>query len=188
VCVAHSQGIADEDIQEGVRAMPGVLGRMERVDRGQPFTIIVDFAHTPYSLETALTAVRRLTTGRVIVVFGCAGLRDRQKRPWMGEIAGRLADWTVITAEDPRTEPLDEIIEEIAAGCRKAGRAEGEGFARVGDRGEAIAVALRAARPGDLVMVTGKAHERSMCCGTVEYPWSDFQAVDEGLRALGHSR
>jgi len=186
VAAAHSQGIAPEAIRSGVETMRGVTGRMERIDRGQPFTVIVDFAHTPYSLENALQAARKLTSGRVIVVFGCAGLRDRLKRPWMGEIAGRLADRTIITAEDPRTEPLEAIMEEIAAGCRKAGRAEGEGFWRIGDRAEAIRTALAMAQPGDLVIVTGKAHERSMCFGTVEYPWSDHEAVYAGLRALGY--
>ncbi len=186
VAVGISQGLALEHIQAGVAAMPGVIGRMEHIAHGQPFTAIVDFAHTPYSLECALKAARALAQGRVIVVFGCAGLRDRLKRPWMGEIAGRLADYTVITAEDPRTEPLEVIMEEIATGCRKAGRVEGEGFQRVGDRAEAIRVALARARPGDLVIVTGKAHERSMCFGTVEYPWSDHAAVEEGLRSLGY--
>ncbi len=186
VAAARSQGVPEGAICQGVETMRGVTGRMERIDRGQPFTVIVDFAHTPYSLESALQAARKLTEGRVIVVFGCAGLRDRLKRPWMGEIAGRLADRTIITAEDPRTEPLEAIMEEIAAGCRKAGRTEGEGFWRIGDRAEAIRMALAMARPGDLVIVTGKAHERSMCFGTVEYPWSDHEAVYEGLRALGY--
>jgi UDP-N-acetylmuramoyl-L-alanyl-D-glutamate--2,6-diaminopimelate ligase len=185
VAVGLSQGLAPEQIRAGVEAMPGVVGRMERIQRGQPFTVIVDFAHTPYSLESALKAVRALTAGRVIVAFGCAGLRDRLKRPWMGEIAGRLADRTIITAEDPRTEPLEDIMEEIAAGCRQAGRAEGEGYWREGDRQEAIRMALAMAQPGDLVIVTGKAHERSMCFGTVEHPWSDHEAVEEGLRSLG---
>lgn len=184
--VGLSQGLAPEAIQAGVAAMPGVTGRMERIERGQPFMVIVDFAHTPYSLESALQAARTLTTGQVIVVFGCAGLRDRLKRPWMGEIAGRLADRIIITAEDPRTEPLEAIMEEIAAGCRRAGRSEGESFWREGDRREAIRLALAMARPGDLVIVTGKAHERSMCFGTIEYPWSDHEAVAEGLRSLGY--
>ncbi len=167
--------------------MRGVLGRMERVDLGQPFTVIVDFAHTPNALENALRTVRELAVGRVIVVFGCAGLRDRAKRPWMGEVAGKLADVVVLTAEDPRTEPLEGIIEEIAAGCRRAGRMEGQGFFRVPDRSQAIATALQMAQPGDLVIVTGKGHERSMCFGTTEYPWSDHEAVQEALCQLGYA-
>lgn len=187
IAVAHSQGIPVEAIQAGIREMRGVRGRMERVYRGQPFTVIVDFAHTPNALENALQTVRTLTDGRVAVVFGCAGLRDLAKRPWMGEIAGRLADRTVITAEDPRTESLDDIMEQVAEGCRKAGRVEGRDFWRIGDRGEAIARALAMAQPGDLVMVTGKGHEPTMCFGQTEYPWSDHQAVLEGLAKLGYS-
>jgi UDP-N-acetylmuramoyl-L-alanyl-D-glutamate--2,6-diaminopimelate ligase len=149
--------------------------------------VIVDFAHTPNALENALRTLRELAQNQLTVVFGCAGLRDRSKRPWMGELAGRLADRVVITAEDPRTEALDQIMEEIAAGCRRAGAIEGQGFFRIGDRGQAIAVALRMARPGDIVMVTGKGHERSMCFGTTEHPWSDHAAIEDALRELGYS-
>ena len=166
--------------------MGGVLGRMERIDRGQPYVVIVDFAHTPNALENALRAVRELTEKQVIVVFGCAGLRDRGKRPRMGEIAGRLADKVVITAEDPRTESLDEIMAQIAQGCRRAGRVEERNFWRIGDRAQAIAAALEMAQPGDAVIVTGKGHERSMCFGTTEYPWSEHEAIDSALRGLGY--
>ena len=106
----------------------------------------------------------------------------------MGEVAGRLADRTVITAEDPRTESLDEIMEQIAVGCRQAGRVEGEGFWRVGDRGEAIARALALSAPGDLVIVTGKGQEPSMCFGTTEYPWSDQEETVRRLVGLGYSQ
>lgn len=181
---AHSQGISPDAIRLGVAAVRGVLGRMERIDHGQPFEAIVDFAHTPNALEKALEAARQLGTGRVIAVYGCAGLRDVDKRPMMGEISGRLADLTVITAEDPRTESLEEIMEQIAAGCRRAGRLEGEGYVRVADRTEAIHEALAVARPGDVVIVCGKGHERSMCYGTTELPWSDHEAVRSGLRRL----
>ena len=187
VSVAFSQDLAPEAMQAGVAAMRGVPGRMERIDLGQPYTVIVDFAHTPNALENALQAIRELTEGQVTVVFGCAGLRDQAKRPWMGEIAGRLADRVVITAEDPRTESLDDIMEQIAAGCRRSGRQEGNGFWRVGDRGEAIALALGMAQPEDVVIVTGKGHERSMCFGTTELPWSDHQAIAQALLDLGYS-
>ncbi|MBM3189827.1 MAG: UDP-N-acetylmuramoyl-L-alanyl-D-glutamate--2,6-diaminopimelate ligase, partial [Chloroflexi bacterium] len=188
VSVAHSQKLDPETVRAGVAGVSGVTGRMERIDRGQPFTVIVDFAHTPNALENALRTGRDLAEGRALsVVFGCAGLRDRLKRPWMGEIATRLADRVYITAEDPRTESLDAIMAEIAEGCRKAGGREGESFWRIGDREEAIAAALGAARPGDVVIVTGKGHEQSMCFGTTEYPWSDHAAVLRGLDRLGHS-
>ncbi|MBC7251207.1 MAG: UDP-N-acetylmuramoyl-L-alanyl-D-glutamate--2,6-diaminopimelate ligase [Anaerolineae bacterium] len=183
IAVGISQGVPFPAIQRGIEAVRGVVGRMERIDLGQPFTVMVDFAHTPNSLQRALETVRELTPGRVIVVFGCAGLRDRAKRPIMGEIAGRLADRIVITAEDPRTEDLHDIMAQIAVGCERAGRREGEDYWRIGDRAEAIAFAVRLARPGDLVIVTGKGHEQSMCFGTTEYPWSDHQAVREALEA-----
>jgi len=99
----------------------------------------------------------------------------------MGEIAGRLADRVVITAEDPRTESLDDIMARIAFGCEKAGKREGEHYWRIGDRGEAIEFAIKMAQTGDLVIVTGKGHERTMCFGTTEYPWSDHEAVWEAL-------
>jgi UDP-N-acetylmuramoyl-L-alanyl-D-glutamate--2,6-diaminopimelate ligase len=184
--VAHALGLPPSAMRAGVAAMRGVPGRMQRIDRGQPYTVIVDFAHTPNALENALATVRGLTPGKVTVVFGCAGLRDRTKRPLMGAVAGRLADRVVITAEDPRTEPLDEIIEQIAVGCREAGRVEGEGFWRVGDRGEAIARALALSAPGDLVIITGKGPEPTMCFGTTEYPWSDEDATVRHLAGLGY--
>lgn len=117
--------------------------------------------------------------GRVTVVFGCAGLCDREKRPIIGEIAGELADRTVITAEDPLTEDLDQIIEQIAVGCRQVGRREGADFWRIADRGQAIQLAM--AEAGNLVLVSGKGHEKSICFGTTEYPWSDHQAVEDAL-------
>ncbi len=183
VAVAVSQEIPFAAIQAGVARMRGVVGRMERIDLGQDFTLLIDFAHTPNALERALETVRPLTSGRVIVVFGCAGLRDRQKRFLMGEVAGRLADLTVITAEDPRTERVEDIMAEIAAGCRQAGRQEGADYICVADRQEAIQVAVDLARSGDLVVVTGKGHEQSMCYGTIEYPWSDHEAARKALRA-----
>jgi len=181
IAIATSQEISPGAIQEGVGRISGIPGRMEKIDLGQPFQAIIDFAHTPNALRNALEVARFMTRGRLFVVFGCAGLRDRAKRPMMGEIAGQLADRVIITAEDPRTEDLEAIMEAIAEGCRRAGREEGTDFWRIGDRGEAIQFAIDRAEPGDLVIITGKGHEKSMCFGTVEYPWSDHQAVKEAL-------
>ena len=183
VAVGVSQGVPMDAIRDGVAGMHGVTGRMERINEGQDFALIIDFAHTPNALLRALEAVRPATEGRVIVVFGCAGLRDREKRPAMGEIAGRLADCTVITAEDPRTESLDQIMAQIALGCDRAGRQEGVDYWRIGDRSEAIQHAVNIAHPGDLVIITGKGHERSMCFGTKEYAWSDHEAARAALRS-----
>jgi UDP-N-acetylmuramoyl-L-alanyl-D-glutamate--2,6-diaminopimelate ligase len=174
-------GVPIDAIQRGVASLKGVIGRMERIEEGQDFVAIVDFAHTPNALLRALETLRPQTKGRLIVVFGCAGLRDVYKREMMGKIAGERADVTVITAEDPRTEDLDHIIQQIAVGCEAAGAQEGESYYRVPDRAEAIAFAVQLARPGDILVTTGKGHEQSMCFGTTEYPWSDHQALRAAL-------
>ena len=174
--------LGPEAIVEGVAAVRGVPGRMERIDEGQDFLAIVDFAHTPNALAQALRTARQMAEGRVIVVFGCAGLRDREKRPWMGRIAAELADVVVLTAEDPRTEDLDEIIGASAAAAQEAGKREGVDLFRVPDRGEAIRLACQMARTGDVVIACGKGHEQSMCFGTTEYPWDDREAMRRALR------
>jgi UDP-N-acetylmuramoyl-L-alanyl-D-glutamate--2,6-diaminopimelate ligase len=173
--------IPADAIARGIAAVRGVPGRMERIDEGQDFLAIVDFAHTPNALEQALRTAREMARGRVIVVFGCAGLRDRQKRTLMGRVAGELADVVVLTAEDPRTESLDEIMATSAAAAQEAGKREGVDLFRVPDRGEAILRACQMARAGDVVIACGKGHEQSMCFGTVEYPWDDREAMRRAL-------
>jgi UDP-N-acetylmuramoyl-L-alanyl-D-glutamate--2,6-diaminopimelate ligase len=181
---ALALGVTPEMAAEAVAAFQGVPGRMERIDAGQPFTAIVDFAHTPNALQRALETARQIivSTGRVIVVFGCAGLRDREKRRLMGEVAAECADLTVITAEDPRTESLAAIMAETADALRAGGRREGADFWRVPDRGAAILHAVSLARPGDVVITCGKGHEQSMCFGVQEYPWDDRRAMRRALR------
>lgn len=174
--------ISPEAVQAGVAALAGIPGRMERIDEGQPFLAIVDFAHTPNALRRSLRVARTLTSGRVIAVFGCAGLRDVEKRVMMGHIAAELADLTIITAEDPRTENLAEIIAMTANTMLADGCVEGQTFERVPDRGQAIYRATRLAQPGDLVIALGKGHEQSMCFGEIEYPWDDRQAMRAALR------
>lgn len=173
-----------EAIQRGVAALQSVPGRWERIDEGQSFVVIVDFAHTPHALEKVLQTTRRMTAGQVIVVFGSAGLRDVEKRGLMGHVAGRLADKIIITAEDPRTESLDDIMAAIAGGLVAEGKHEDQDFWRIGDRAEAIRFAVELARPGDLVIACGKGHEQSMCFGTTEYPWDDRQAVRDALQRM----
>ncbi len=172
-------GVEDDAIVQGLAQAPAIPGRMERIDRGQDFIALVDFAHTPFALEAALHTAREMTDGRVIVVFGSAGLRDVAKREMMGEVAGRLADVAIITAEDPRTEDLSAIMRTSVRACEDAG-----GTAiPVADRYRAIQRALAEAGPGDVVMVCGKGHEQSMCFGEIEYPWDDRIALTHALDA-----
>jgi UDP-N-acetylmuramoyl-L-alanyl-D-glutamate--2,6-diaminopimelate ligase len=175
-----------EAAQEGIRTMKAIPGRMELIDLGQDFTAIVDFAHTPFALKAALESARRLMDergrkGRVITVFGSAGLRDRDKRRMMAETSAELADLTILTAEDPRTEPLDGILAEMAAGAASKGGVEGKNFWRIPDRGEALRYAVSIAEPGDILLACGKGHEQSMCFGNVEYLWDDRTALRAAL-------
>jgi UDP-N-acetylmuramoyl-L-alanyl-D-glutamate--2,6-diaminopimelate ligase len=177
-------GISPEAAQAGIAALEGVPGRMERIEMGQDFTAIVDFAHTPNALKVALESARQLTAGRVIAVFGSAGLRDKAKRRMMPEHAAELADVSVLTAEDPRTESLDDILAEMAAAAESRGGIEGQSFFRVPDRGAAISFALLQAKPGDVVIVLGKGHEQSMCFDDIEYPWDDRIAMRAALAEM----
>ena len=170
----------------GIANLLPIPGRMERIVMGQDFQAIVDFAHTPNALKAAVTAARTLAgeKGRVIAVFGSAGLRDRLKRHIMAKLSIELADFTVLTAEDPRSESLEGILAEMAAGATAGGGVEGRTFWRVPDRGAAIRFGVHLARPGDVVIVMGKGHEQSMCFGEIEYPWDDRLAVRAALAEL----
>jgi UDP-N-acetylmuramoyl-L-alanyl-D-glutamate--2,6-diaminopimelate ligase len=176
-------GAGPEHWQAALETVVGIPGRMELVDAGQPYVAVVDFAHTANGLRQALTAVRELAGpgGRVICVFGCAGLRDPLKRPIMGTVAGELAEVTVVTAEDPRTEDLDAIMQAVVDGLEASGGKEGQSFHRRRDRFEALTLATRLAAPGDVVIACGKGHEQSMCFGTTEYPWDDREALRAAL-------
>lgn len=174
-------GVDSEAVRAGVAALKGIPGRMERIDLGQDFLAIVDFAHTPNALKRALQTVRQLTRGRIIAIFGSAGLRDREKRRLMAAESARLADITILTAEDPRTESLEEILNVMVRAAVQAGAVEGKTVFRVPDRGEAIRLGVQMARPGDVVIALGKGHEQSMCFGTVEYPWDDRLAMRAAL-------
>ncbi len=177
----YGLGIEPEIAQEGIKSLTSVPGRMERISMGQDFLALVDFAHTPFALEAALKAGKELTKGKVIAVFGSAGLRDKEKRRMMAEVSNELADLTILTAEDPRTESLSVILEEMAQGATAKGGVEGENFFLIPDRGDAIRFALRQADKGDLVLALGKGHEQSMCFIETEYPWDDRIAMQAAL-------
>ncbi|MFN8411455.1 MAG: UDP-N-acetylmuramoyl-L-alanyl-D-glutamate--2,6-diaminopimelate ligase [Anaerolineales bacterium] len=180
----YGLGINPQVVARGIGSLAGIPGRMEQIDLGQNFIAVVDFAHTPNALKVALEAGRKMTKGRVISVFGSAGLRDKEKRRMMAETSIELADLTVLTAEDPRIESLDGILEEMAEGARGKGGREGETFWRVPDRGEAIKFAIGLAKDGDIVLSCGKGHEQSMCFGKTEYLWDDRIAMKAALSEL----
>jgi UDP-N-acetylmuramoyl-L-alanyl-D-glutamate--2,6-diaminopimelate ligase len=172
---AAAQALADAD---------RVPGRFEPVDEGQPFSVLVDYAHTPDSLENVLLAARAVTEGRLICLFGCGGDRDRDKRPLMGAIAARLSDIAVVTSDNPRSEAPEAIIEEIVAGIEAADDARAEVEVEV-DRRVAIATALGAARSGDTVVVAGKGHEQGQEFERGQkIPFDDREVAREELRRL----
>jgi UDP-N-acetylmuramoyl-L-alanyl-D-glutamate--2,6-diaminopimelate ligase len=178
VAAARLLGIEDDAIARGVRELRGVPGRFEAVDEGQPFAVLVDYAHTPDSLENVLRTARDLAQNRLICVFGCGGDRDRGKRPLMGRIASELADLAIVTSDNPRSEEPDSIIGEIVAGA--AGDVEVEP-----DRREAIARAIDAAQEGDVVVIAGKGHEQGQQFADRTVPFDDRDVAREALRRLG---
>ncbi|HYD35508.1 MAG TPA: UDP-N-acetylmuramoyl-L-alanyl-D-glutamate--2,6-diaminopimelate ligase [Vitreimonas sp.] len=176
-------GLKPAAIAEGITQFPGVPGRMQAVSlpKNVGFEVIVDFAHTPNALAGALTALKaklssRRKAGRLIAIFGCAGLRDRTKRPLMGRAAAEIADLVIFTAEDPRTEDVWAIIQQMKqdlAGTHAK-------VISIANRQEALVYTLKTlAKPGDIIGIFGKGHEQSMCYGTTEYPWNDVVAVTE---------
>jgi len=172
---ARALGVADAAIKNGIEAVDRVPGRFEPVEEGQPFTVLVDYAHTPGALETALEAARRLTGGRVICVFGAGGDRDRAKRPTMGQVVNELADVAIVTSDNPRSEDPGEIAAEVV------GRLQLDVEL---DRRRAIERALEAAREGDVVVIAGKGHEQGQEIGGRKLPFDDREVARETLRRL----
>lgn len=176
-------------IANGIRLAPPIPGRMERVDEGQPFSVIVDYAHTPDSLQKLLSLLRQLSPeSKIIAVSGSAGERDVPKRALQGGVSARLADFSIFTTEDPRFEDAATIIDQIADGARAAGAVENRDFRCIVDRTEAIAAAIDRALPGDIVLLAGKGHERSIIWGAEKTPWNESEVARSLLRAVGHSR
>jgi UDP-N-acetylmuramoyl-L-alanyl-D-glutamate--2,6-diaminopimelate ligase len=168
--------IAPERIAAGIARVASVPGRFERVEAGQPYPIVVDYAHTPDALERLLTAVRELSDRKIILVFGCGGDRDRGKRAPMGEIAGRLADIVVATSDNPRSEDPEAILREIAAGLEAAGASKS---LLIVDRREAIQRAIALANPGTVVVIAGKGHETEQVIGDRVLPFDDRRLAAE---------
>ena len=174
---ARALGIGEDTIKQGIEAVDRVPGRFDRVDEGQPFTVFVDYAHTPGALETALGTARELgRRGRVICVFGAGGDRDRAKRPLMGQVVAELADISFVTSDNPRGEDPAAIAAEVVDGLDLEVEL---------DRRRAIERALESARPGDVVVIAGKGHERGQEIGGRKLPFDDRQVAREALRRLG---
>jgi UDP-N-acetylmuramoyl-L-alanyl-D-glutamate--2,6-diaminopimelate ligase len=182
--VALSQGVVLADIVAGIASFAGVPGRLERIEEGQPFTVVVDFAHAPEALRRVLTFLRGRCRGRLIAVFGCIGERERPRRAGMGLAAGQLADFTILTNDNPFSENPDSIIAEIAQGLREAGRHEGHHFVAIPDRREAIVHAFAMAVEGDIVLLAGKGHEQSIIIGDKVIPWDDRRVARDLLREM----
>ncbi|MEK9146584.1 MAG: UDP-N-acetylmuramoyl-L-alanyl-D-glutamate--2,6-diaminopimelate ligase [Patescibacteria group bacterium] len=184
VCSAF--GIDKKTILGALANFQGVTGRLEEVNLGQDFKVIVDFAHTPNGLENALKALSSQLTvhgSQLIAVFGAAGLRDRAKRQLMGKVAAQFADLSVLTAEDPRTENVNDIIDEVAKGFTSKGKKEGKDFFKVANRGQAIEFAItKLAKKGDIVATFGKSHEKSMAYGKKETPWDEFEVTRKAIQ------
>jgi UDP-N-acetylmuramoyl-L-alanyl-D-glutamate--2,6-diaminopimelate ligase len=174
VGVGLALALTPDTIARALGGVQTVPGRFEQVRAGQPFLVVVDYAHTPDALERVLTTARKLTSGRLGVVFGCGGDRDRTKRPIMGEIAARLTDRAWITSDNPRSENPDAIVAEVADG---AARVRSEGDVRQADRGAAIRAALAWARPGDTVVIAGKGHETYQIVGRDVLPFDDREVA-----------
>jgi UDP-N-acetylmuramoyl-L-alanyl-D-glutamate--2,6-diaminopimelate ligase len=185
LAIAHVEGVAWPVAVEALARTAGVPGRMERIDAGQPFAVVVDYAHTADSLGKVLRMLRPVTHGRLIAVFGSAGERDPTKRPAMGRVGAELADLTVVTDEDPRLEDPRAINEAIADGARAAGAVDGESLMVIDDRREAISHAIGLAREGDVVLLAGKGHETSIFYGGAKLPWDDREVARGALAAAG---
>lgn len=162
VGVGRAIGMTREQIEQGIASLQAVEGRMTRVDEGQDFTVIVDYAHTPESFEKIFTEIRPLTKGRIISVFGSAGRRDESKRAAQGEVAGRLTDIVIATEEDDRDIDGQEILEQIASGAEKAGKTRDRDLLLIHDREKAVQKAIKMAKKGDTVVLLGKGHEKSI--------------------------
>ena len=182
VGVGRALGLSKEQIEKGIAALEGVEGRMTRIDEGQDFDVIVDFAHTPDSFEKLFKDLKPVVKGKLIVMFGSAGRRDEAKRPAQGELAGRYCDEVVITEEDDRDIDGLEIMNQIAAGAEKAGKVRDQDLFLVHDRTKAISYAIDRAGKGDTVLLLGKGHEKTIERADGENDWDEIGTAHAALK------
>jgi UDP-N-acetylmuramoyl-L-alanyl-D-glutamate--2,6-diaminopimelate ligase len=171
-------------IREGIRTVRNVPGRFERVEAGQDFTIVVDYAHTEDALVRLLAAAHALKAGRIITVFGCGGDRDRGKRPKMGRAATERSDVVILTSDNPRTEDPMTILKEVEAGVREVLQADRVRYEMIPDRRMAIETAIREAKPGDMVLIAGKGHEDYQIVGKQKLRFDDREVAREAVGKL----
>ncbi|CAA9556795.1 MAG: UDP-N-acetylmuramoylalanyl-D-glutamate--L-ornithine ligase [uncultured Thermomicrobiales bacterium] len=183
---AFAAGVPPDMIAAALARFPGVPGRLQRIDAGQPFLLLVDYAHNPDSLAQVLRLLRSLVPGRLIALFGSGGERDRAKRPIMGRVCAEGADFGIFTDEDPRGEDPEAILAALAEGAAAAGWVEGRHYERIADRRAAIERALALARPGDAVVLAGKGHENSIIYADHTIPWDEATEASEALARLGY--
>ncbi|BBH21226.1 UDP-N-acetylmuramoyl-L-alanyl-D-glutamate--2,6-diaminopimelate ligase [Paenibacillus baekrokdamisoli] len=183
ISAALIEQIPLEQIKASLEALPGVPGRVESVIAGQPFSVIVDYAHSPDGLENVLRAVKEYAVGRIICVFGCGGDRDRTKRPIMGKIAAHYADYAIITSDNPRTEDPDRILLDIEAGLIENGIPKSQ-YQMLPDRRAAIQKAVEMASPNDVVLIAGKGHETYQLIGGATYHFDDREVAKEAIRSI----
>ncbi len=203
IAVGRVLGLSKEQIEQGISALKNVEGRMDRIDEGQDFDVIVDYAHTPDSFEKLLGDIKPMVKGKLIVMFGSAGRRDEAKRAVQGELAGHYADEVVVTEEDDRDIDGQEIMEQIAKGVEKAGKTKDKDLFLVHDRTEAISFAINRAKKGDTVMLLGKGHEKDILRPgpkaaelrhlpqddhntdrVIEFPWDEVAVARQALKSL----
>ncbi|AIQ64967.1 UDP-N-acetylmuramoylalanyl-D-glutamate--2,6-diaminopimelate ligase [Paenibacillus stellifer] len=179
------EDISLEDIKRSLESVPGVSGRVEAVEEGQPYTVVVDYAHTPDGLENVLKTVNEFAEGKVLTVFGCGGDRDKTKRPLMGKIAAKYSDHVLVTSDNPRTENPDAILKDIEAGLIEDGVERGR-YELIVDRREAIGKAVDMASPGDVVLIAGKGHETYQLIGGAVLDFDDRIVAKEAIRGRSH--
>ena len=180
---AQALGLSNEIIESGIRSLESVSGRFQRIDLGQPYFVVVDYAHTDDALENLIRTARELNPkGRIITLFGCGGGKDRTKRPVMGEVTGRLSDLTILSSDNPRTEDPLKIISDIIVGLQKT---SGK-YLIEPDREKAIGLAMDEARAGDIVLLAGKGHENYQILADTTLEFDDRDVARRALRERGY--
>jgi UDP-N-acetylmuramoyl-L-alanyl-D-glutamate--2,6-diaminopimelate ligase len=183
VCVGKTLGLSPKQIEQGIAALESVEGRMTRINEGQDFSVIVDYAHTPDSFEKLFKDMRPVIKGKMIVLFGSAGRRDEAKRAVQGELAGKYADEVILTEEDDRDIDGQMILDQIAGGAEKSGKVRDKNLFLVHDRTKAIAFAIsRAKNNTDIVLLLGKGHEKTIEQASGENPWDEIGTAHQALQ------